>query len=121
VKIPVKKYEPNEEALRDINTVLREEYDEREPILRISREYGRLLLHHEEETKFLIEKIAKLEAEKYECNDVPVFEPPHAVLCQCKGCPGVLKSAGRNAHGTLTFLECSVCRCCYHADDLDKS
>lgn len=63
MKIPIKRYVPDEEALRDVCTVLSEqsEYKDTDPVFRIAREYDRLSKHHEEETKWMVERIRQLE------------------------------------------------------------
>lgn len=61
-RIPIEKYVPDERAVMNMNTVFRENYSDDDPILIISREYGRLLKHHQEETEFLIHRIEQLES-----------------------------------------------------------
>ncbi len=60
-RIPIKRYIPRAEALANVATVLGEEYSENDPIRMIAEEFKRLYDHHEEETKFLIERIGELE------------------------------------------------------------
>lgn len=46
------------------------------------------------------------------------IENTHPVKCPC-GCPeGILKTEGTNIDNTSTFLVCSSCMCCYHADNI---
>ena len=62
MKIPVKKYEPNQLAIADVNTVLKEGYGPNDPIRRIAEEYRKLEAHHKEETEWMVKEIQRLEA-----------------------------------------------------------
>lgn len=63
MKIPIKRYTPNEDVLRDIKMILAEQYGPDDPVMikRLAEEFNKLLAHHEEETKFLIQHIEVLE------------------------------------------------------------
>lgn len=61
MKIPIKRYTPNEDVLRNIKTILSEPYGPSDPIRTLAEEFNKLLAHHEEETKFLIQHIEVLE------------------------------------------------------------
>lgn len=61
MKIPIKRYVPNQEALRAMQTILREEYQPDDPIRLVAEELRDLLRHHSEETTFLIGRIRELE------------------------------------------------------------
>lgn len=61
MKIPIKKYEPNPEAVRAMLTVLDEPRGDDDPIRLLAVEFDKLLKHHEEETKFLLERLLELE------------------------------------------------------------
>lgn len=60
-RIPIKKYTPDERVLANVNTVLASEYGPDDPIRIITEGYLALERHHEEETKFLIQRIGELE------------------------------------------------------------
>jgi hypothetical protein len=61
VRIPIKRYSPNLEAVEAVQMVLTSpDFDCDEPAAVIAREYNRLLAHHEEETKFLILEVERL-------------------------------------------------------------
>jgi hypothetical protein len=61
VRIPIKRYEPNPEALRAMQTVLVSPYTKDDPIRMLAEELRDLLLHHSEETQFLLGHIKTLE------------------------------------------------------------
>jgi hypothetical protein len=62
VRIPIKRYSPNLEAVEAVQMVLTSpDFDCDEPAAVIAKEYSRLLEHHEEETKFLIDEVRRLE------------------------------------------------------------
>lgn len=49
------------------------------------------------------------------------IEGPFGVKCPCGCKDGFMQSDGRNLDNDSTFLVCSVCKCCYRADDVAKA
>lgn len=47
------------------------------------------------------------------CGEDAGYTNPSPVKCQCKGCEGALESTGDNRDGTITFLDCNTCKCCW--------
>lgn len=61
MKMKIKRYEPNPDAIRAMLTVLGEPREEDDPIRLLAQEFDKLLQHYEEESKFLLERLLELE------------------------------------------------------------